>query len=613
MSNGKKINIFTAEEYKAHIDHTFQGKKKRQFKLSEVPDEFLSRQLNDTRYISRTVAELLYPTAKEDNGLVFTNGAITTELKTSWGLHKKWKEILQPRFERLEAITGETLIEYFTDKNDYHFKKDYKRIDHRHHALDALIIACTSRQHIKYLNTLSAFNNNQQEWEKYFYLLKAEKRLRGSKNGMREFEHPWQTFTEDVFETLQTTIVSYKNTAKLITKAVNKYTRYELNEATGVWEMKTNVLQQQPAEGKTWHAVRKSMFAQPLGKAWIVEYKKDVALKQAINYQIAFLKEYKNLWKSEGYRIAKREVRKLVDKIIKANNFDEKRVLAIVKQQVRDGNNVPFEKLDLLKLQPYATKRVSIDATFTKDKIDKLPYAHHPKNWLTKLLREHLEKNGDDPKKAFVGEALEALYKKAPYTISKVTRKESGEKMDVKGKYVEGDKGTNLFFVIYENIETGKREFTTPPLFAKAPELGVIDRLTNNLPVAEPKEGYKTIILSPNDLVYVPDCDEEGKPIENVQAIDWSKVTKEMANKIYRIVSVERKDKNINSVPNYVAAPIIDNIELGTNNKSTKSWGGTIEYVKDNKGKLKRKDTSVMIKDVCIKLNVDRLGKISKA
>lgn len=46
-------------------------------------------------------------------------------------------------------------------------------------------------------------------------------------------------------------------------------------------------------------------------------------------------------------------------------------------------------------------------------------------------------------------------------------------------------------------------------------------------------------------------------------------------------------------IPVYIANPIIQTVELGSNNKAQKSW------------------TEEMIKEVCIPLRVDRLGNIS--
>lgn len=596
LSNGQKIRILTVTEYVAHIDKTFTGKKKRHFKLTEVPDEFVTRQINDTRYISRTVALFLYPVAKDDDGIVFTNGAITSTLKESWGLHKKWKEILRPRFERLEKITGETLIDLDNEHNDIHFKKDYKRIDHRHHALDALVIACTDRTHIKYLNTLEAFNSGKEDWGKYFYLLKRSNQKAGEKPKMREFDQPWSTFTTDAYNALQSIIVSHKNNKQLVTKTINRYkTWLEEEQKIGY------AYQQTPKDDKYWVAVRKSMFAQPLGQILLPEFKKEVKIAAAIKIEIEFVKAYIQKgktanWKSESWRIAQSKFRKEIDKLIVAHNYDEAAILKHIKQNpIKDENGAVIENADLLRFQKFASKRVSLDGSFTEDKIKNMPYANHPKNWLTKLLKDHLAEYQNDPKQAFTGENLEQLYKKSPFPINKVTRKESGEKMFVKGQFVEGDKGTNMFFIIEEEMTTGTKGFFTPNLN------DVIKRLASNLPMLDEKPGYKYTVLSPNDLVYVPTVDE----IENRNKIDWQNVSPE---RIYKVVSFS--DYQCFFVPNSTANPLIPADEMGANNKSESIWGDSgWERITDEKGK----QTNLMIKKYCIKVKLDRLGKIIEA
>ena len=596
LSSGQKIKILTIDEYSAHIDRTFTGKKKRQFKLSEVPEEFLTRQLNDTRYINRTVANLLYPIAKDDMGIVYTNGAITSTLKESWGLHKKWKELLKPRFERLEKITGEQLIDFSDKKNDIHFKKDFKRIDHRHHALDALIIACTDISHIKYLNTLEAFESGKEDWSKYLYLLKRSNQKNGERPKMREFDQPWSNFTVDTFEALQEIVVSHKNNKKLITSTVNKYKTWIEEENKFGYKY-----QETPTGDKYWVAVRKSMFAQPLGQIHLPNYKKAVSLSEAVKSQIFFVKAYayKNQtdnWKSINWRIAKSFIRKQIDKVIIKENFDEKAIIKhFLNNQIKDANGNNVELFDLMRFEKFASKRVSLDGSFTKDKIDKMPYSNHSNNWLTSLLKSHLLEYDNDPKKAFTGENLEMLYKKSPFPINKVTRKESGEKMFVRGKFVEGDKGTNLFFVIEEEIKTGIRNFSTPSL------IEVVERLSAGLPIHDEKEGYKYIILSPNDLVYVPTIDE----------IKSNSLVPEYINpdRIYKMVSCS--GRQCFYVPNPFSSPIIQTEEAGAYNKSETSWSEIgWERIIENNYKHD-KESGLMIKKYCIKLKIDRLGNIS--
>jgi CRISPR-associated endonuclease Csn1 len=593
---GKKVTIFTVEEYNRHIDATFFKKKKRYFKLSEVPEEFISRQLNDTRYISRTIAALLYPVPKDANGIVYTNGAITSELKTKWGLHKKWKALLKPRFERLQDILNSNkkdgeekivLIDFNNETKDYHFAKDYKRIDHRHHALDALIIACTSRGHIKYLNTLNAVNHDKKEWGKYHYLLNKQKQLQGKVTGMREFEKPWTSFTTDAFTALQGIIVSHKNNSKLVSKTFNYYKKYVETEP-GKFELKFQKQLPPMDTDKTLTAVRKLMFAQPLGQVSLAVYKKHQPLAKAVKVQIEFTKVHGYNWNSPHQRIAISALRKQVDSILGKCGYDEKNTIKWLEQNpLKDNAGNIITTIDLLSFEPFTAKRVAIDASFTKEKIDKLPYAEQPNNPLPSLLRSHLKEYNNEPKIAFTGEGLEALNKKAPYPINKVTRTEGGEKIAVGNKLFEGAKGTNMYFVIKENTETGERTFYTPGL------MDCIERLIAGLPVADEEAGYKNIILSPNDLVYVPDCDDEGKVIENVKSINWGTDKEKIFEKIYKLVSFSKGQAFF--IPHYVSTPIIDTSELGANNKSERSWIGN------------------MIKRVCLKLHFNRLGNIKPA
>ncbi|MBU2267708.1 MAG: hypothetical protein KKB15_06270 [Bacteroidetes bacterium] len=458
LSNGEKIKVLTLEDYKKFCDRVFSSKKKkRHLKLYEVPEDFVERQMNDTKYITRTVAQFLRPVAignETDEGVVYTSGSITSDLKNKWGLNKLWKEILKPRFERLEIILGEQLIfPSETNKDDYHFAKDYKRIDHRHHALDALVVACTTRSHIKYLNSLNSFSNNKNdvakydEWKKWKYLLNKQKQLENKENGLTEFGQPWDSFYLDSKEAIESIIVSHKPTSKLISKAVNRYYKY-MDDGMGNFEKKIHLQKAPLDDDKYWVAVRQSLFGQPLGRIYLAEYKKGLDIKSAVKNQIVFLKRENKEWNTEDWRIAKSDLRKQIDILIKRFNFDKKVILKYLNQNpLKDKEGVELNSLDLLQFKKYASKKVIIDESFTKDKIEKMPYSNLENNWLTNLLKQHLEEYGD-PKLAFKGEALEMLYKKAPHPIKKVTRKEGGNKIEINNKLLDGDAGVNQYFLI---------------------------------------------------------------------------------------------------------------------------------------------------------------------
>src|SRR5690606_1639492 len=135
---------------------------KRKYLLAEeVPENFINRQLNETRYIGTAVRERLERVAPVNT----TVGTVTDALKNEWGLDRVFKEVLLPRFERLERITGRSLIEEIPLKNgaghkDWRMEGYDKRIDHRHHALDALVVALTRQAYIQKLTGLRQLNLN---------------------------------------------------------------------------------------------------------------------------------------------------------------------------------------------------------------------------------------------------------------------------------------------------------------------------------------------------------------------------------------------------------------------------------------------------------------------
>ena len=82
--------------------------------------------------------------------------------------------------------------------------------------------------------------------------------------------------------------------------------------------------------------------------------------------------------------------------------------------------------------------------------------------------------------------------------------------------------------------------------------------------------------------MYVPTSDEIN--VANNVKLDYSR--------IYKFVSCTGNEAHF--IPCFVASPIIDTKELGSNNKAQRAW------------------TDEMIKEVCIPIKVDRLGNMTK-
>ena len=133
--------------------------------------------------------------------------------------------------------------------------------------------------------------------------------------------------------------------------------------------------------------------------------------------------------------------------------------------------------------------------------------------------------------------------------------------------------------------EKNLRKYSTPNF------LDCIERLAKGLPIHDESPDSKYVVLSPGDLVYVP---EEG---ENSNHIDWSHKRK-IADQVYIMKS--SSESKCYFLPVNIAAlisPYDSMIKKG-------------EFESTNKSE-RTKATNQLIKENFIKLKVDRLGNVS--
>ncbi len=140
---------------------------------------------------------------------------------------------------------------------------------------------------------------------------------------MTEFGTPWERFYLDAKEAIESIVVSHKPTSKLISKAINKYYKWQEVEP-GKWEKKIHWQQAPKDDDKYWVAVRQTLFAMPLGVVCQPEYQKNVEFKKAIKSQIQYNKRGKFEWNTDDWRIAKKELRKKINAVLFNCNNDEK-------------------------------------------------------------------------------------------------------------------------------------------------------------------------------------------------------------------------------------------------------------------------------------------------
>lgn len=621
LSQGKVVEILSVEAYEKFVKEHYANNRTKMKKLlmDDIPDGFIERQLNDSRYISKLVKGLLSNIVREklENGeyeqeavsknLISCNGSITDRLKKDWGMNDVWNGIVLPRFRRLNELTGKDCFTTISAEGHeipampLELQKGFnkKRIDHRHHAMDAIVIACATRDHVNLLNNEAAHSkHNANRYQLQRKLRRFEKlTIDGvEKEIAKEFLKPWDSFTTDAKQKLENIIVSFKQNLRVINKTTNSYQHYD---ETG---KKVMVKQE---KGDSW-AIRKSMHKDTVfGEVNLRMSDKLVSLNEA-------LKNPKT--------IVNKEFKKKVMELL-----EEGRDAKYIKKYVEDNKDI-WSDIDVKRIQVYYYTKETKDRYFaTRKLLDTSFNSKKIKESVTdtgiqKILLAHLEAKGGDPELAFSPDGIDEMNRnivalnkgKFHQPILKVRVYEKAEKFAVgqngnkSAKFVEAAKGTNLFFAIFgvekTNKETGEtetvRSYLTIPLnvmidcqkkYGSQWRKNIANYLQEQqLVTANVKLLF---ILSPNDLVYLPNEDEALSPSRIYKFVDSSGTTanfipQRSANVIFSIPTKKQNEMGIDFV-------IQDEFGVGS-----------------PQSKNQKAITGEMIKEICVPIKVDRLGNI---
>lgn len=172
-------------------------RKRNKFTQKKVDeDQFLSRQLNDTRYISREASSYLKHLSCESVEVV--KGQTTSLLRHLWGLNS----ILSLEDDEMK-----------------------NREDHRHHAIDAIVVALTSRGTLKRLSDENKQigmpgwkGEDESSRERY-------DEMKHRLNGRIKLKEPWGDFRKHVEYSVNMIIVSHRVNRK-ISGALHEETYY---------------------------------------------------------------------------------------------------------------------------------------------------------------------------------------------------------------------------------------------------------------------------------------------------------------------------------------------------------------------------------------------------
>ena len=171
--------------------------KKRKF-VQKATDEnsFINRQLSDTRYISREASSYLKQLACEQVEVV--KGQSTSLLRHVWGLNG----VLNTENEEMKT-----------------------RDDHRHHAVDAIVVALTSRSILKRLSDENT-KLSSEEWKSIEESGKEQyEELKKRIDGRIWLSEPWPYFRYTVEQSINDITVSHRINRK-ISGALHEETFY---------------------------------------------------------------------------------------------------------------------------------------------------------------------------------------------------------------------------------------------------------------------------------------------------------------------------------------------------------------------------------------------------
>jgi len=323
---------------------------------SKIPTDFINRQLGETRYISRKAKEILSDITRD---VVATSGAITGYLREKWGWGNVTMSLNLARFRAAGLTETREEVHHDGTVHQHEYIKDWsKRNDHRHHAIDALVVACTTRSLIQQINTLAAKETSISLFGKSEFESERRALLEGYLVGQRPFN------TSQVRDAVSRILVSFKAGKKVATKGTRRVHR----------------------DGKT--SVAQTGIIVPRGPLH----------EESVYGSITGIEKRRSVKEmfAEPHRIYKPYIRDLVQARIAQFDGDYKTALKSLKT---DPIYLDKEKSAVLEYGTMTSNEVVIKYPITSVKAKDVPYIVD--HGVREIVRSRLEAFGNDEKKAF--------------------------------------------------------------------------------------------------------------------------------------------------------------------------------------------------------------------
>ena len=185
----------------------------------DIPSDFLERQLRLTQYISRQAMAILQQGIRRVSA---SEGGVTARLRSLWGYGKILHTLNLDRYDSM----GETerVSREGEATEELRIKDWSKRMDHRHHAIDALVVACTRQSYIQRLNRLSSeFGREDKKMED----LEAQEQQATETGRLSNLER-WLTqrphfSVRTVSDKVAEILISYRPGQRVVTRGRNIY------------------------------------------------------------------------------------------------------------------------------------------------------------------------------------------------------------------------------------------------------------------------------------------------------------------------------------------------------------------------------------------------------
>ncbi len=178
-------------------------------KREDIGEGFIERDLRNTQYISRQTRLILLKICRHVQS---TTGKITDRLRSDWDLINVMREL---NFKKYKAAGLTETIER-KDQKIERIKDWSKRNDHRHHAMDALVVAFTKVEHVQVLNNLHAKSDRSQKFFKMY------DKITITQNRKTVFIKPLEGFRAIAKKHLESILISIKAKNKVVTTNINK-------------------------------------------------------------------------------------------------------------------------------------------------------------------------------------------------------------------------------------------------------------------------------------------------------------------------------------------------------------------------------------------------------